>query len=74
MITTKGAAQSYTLVFLSRSPTTFDNVLVHLVVDNQADFVQTYAFPLILIVCGLALVLFGATRRKKTVIEPVEEK
>lgn len=72
-IASTGATKNYTLVFLSRSLNTPNNVLVHLVVDNEADFLQTNVVWIILIACGLGLAVFGATRRKKVVEEPPEE-
>lgn len=68
-----GTTQNYTLVFISLSSNTPNNVLLNLVVDNQAGFLQANAAPLIAIVCGVALALFGATRRSKVVEKPEEE-
>lgn len=70
-----GAARNYTLVFISLSPTTSTDVEVTVVVDNPQSFLQENSIPLVLLVCGVALAAFGATRGggKKPLPPPEEQ-
>jgi hypothetical protein len=72
-VTGSGALDEYSLVFISRSLDTPTNVLVHLVI-NQVTPGATVP-SLILVALGVALVIFGATRRNKAVVvtEQTEE-
>jgi len=70
---TASKAENLTLVFLSRSLSAPNNVLVHLVIDTQTTFLQANEVPILILVCGIALILFGATRKDKVVVEPAEE-
>jgi hypothetical protein len=72
-VSTGSTAQSYTLVFLSRSLSTPNNLIVRISVDSQSSFLQTNAIPLLILVCGVAIVLVGATRGKKEVEAPPPE-
>jgi hypothetical protein len=63
--TSTGAPEDYSLVFISRSSNTTTDVLVHLVI-NQVISGTTVA-SLILVASGVALALFGITRKKQAV-------
>jgi hypothetical protein len=67
-------AMSYTMVFISRSPTSSTSVQLTVVVDSSQSLLQANTPTIILFVCGLALVVFGATRRGKKPEPPPAQK
>jgi hypothetical protein len=70
--TATGTHENYSLVFISRSSNMSTSVLLNLVIDQEANTIETMGVPLVIIVCGVALALFGATRGKKTVEMPAQ--
>jgi hypothetical protein len=70
--TAPGTSENYSLVFVSRFSNMSTSVLLHLVIDQEASILDTAVVPLIFVSCGVALMLFGATRRKKAVAVPTQ--
>jgi len=68
-----GSPANYTLVFLSTSLSAPNTVEAQLVVDNQVGFFQANLVPIIVLICGIALVALGATRKGKVEEKPPEE-
>ena len=67
-------AENFTLVFLSTSLSAPNNIEVQLTVDKQVGLLQANLVPIIIILCGVAVIAFGATRKGKVEEVPQEEK
>jgi hypothetical protein len=70
--TASGTPENYSLVFVSRFSNISTSVLIHLVIDQDTNILETVVVPLATFACGVALVLFGATRRPKAVEVPAQ--